>query len=375
MGTLKAFNGQLNQNVVLSTLFNMIIGQEVFSKNIKLKGTLVEKFRIDGTLYGDTKLFISTDIGTVYDFGDPASGTLLTKKHPLEPKTQAVTVDTFKQTGVTVDGIKLKQAFMSADIYGAFVAVTIQWLRDAYKVLNVTLINTFVGTTVTEAEQAEVTVDVPTKPTEGIVEMRNYESYVAELIGASIADVCVDLEDAMRDYNDYGHLRAYELTDFMIVWNKKQANRIRHISLPKIFHKDEVVGKELESITINSRYFGDLVAKAGTADGTTHRTVIDRVETVAGKEKQFFPGDLLPKGTAFGANEVYVQNDNIICKLVHKRAVPFMSALMIQTEFYNAKDLDRNHYLTWGYSTPTYLQEYPLITFVLKNATEETTGK
>ena len=289
MGTLKAFNGQLNQNVVLSTLFNMIIGQEVFSKNIKLKGTLVEKFRIDGTLYGDTKLFISTDIGTVYDFGDPASGTLLTKKHPLEPKTQAVTVDTFKQTGVTVDGIKLKQAFMSADIYGAFVAVTIQWLRDAYKVLNVTLINTFVGTTVTEAEQAEVTVDVPTKPTEGIVEMRNYESYVAELIGASIADVCVDLEDAMRDYNDYGYLRAYELTDFMIVWNKKQANRIRHISLPKIFHKDEVVGKELESITINSRYFGDLVATAGTADGTTHRTVIDRVETVAGKEKQFFP--------------------------------------------------------------------------------------
>ena len=65
-----AFVGQLKQNGVLSSLYNMIIGQEVFSDNIELKGTLFEKFRVDGTLYGDTKLFISTDVGKVRDFPD-----------------------------------------------------------------------------------------------------------------------------------------------------------------------------------------------------------------------------------------------------------------------------------------------------------------
>jgi hypothetical protein len=40
-----------------------------------------------------------------------------------------------------------------------------------------------------------------------------------------------------------------------------------------------------------------------------------------------------------------------------------MSALVIETEFYNPMDLDRNHYLTWGFSKPQYLAEYPLLTF------------
>ena len=59
-----AFKGTLTQNAVLNTLYNMIIGQEVFSKNIAVKGTLADKFRIDGTLYGDTKLFISSLLPT-----------------------------------------------------------------------------------------------------------------------------------------------------------------------------------------------------------------------------------------------------------------------------------------------------------------------
>lgn len=359
--------GVMNQNSVLVTLYNMLIGQEVFSKNINLKGTLVEKFRLDGTLYGDTKLFISTDIGTLYDFPD-TSATLLTKVKPVDPKVQAVTIDTFKQTAMTIDGVKLKQAFMSADIYGAFVSVVLQWLRDSMKVLNVTLINAFIGTVVTNANTAEITVEFPPVPDgTSIAELRNYKSYQAELIGASLADVAVDLQDALRDFNDYGFLRAYDLSDFIIVWNKKWANMIKHISLPKIFHKDEVVGKDMESITINSRYFGDVLTTAGTSDGNV-RTLVDMVLTIGTapntKKQQFFPGDVLPSGTPYAANEAYSVNENIIGKIVHRRAVPFMSALVTQTEFYNAKDLDRNHYLTWGYSQPTYLAEYPIITFV-----------
>lgn len=363
------FAGTFNQNGVLATLYNMLIGQEVFSKNINLKGTLVEKFRLDGTLYGDTKLFISSDIGQLYDFPD-SSKTLLSKTNPEDPKTQAVTIDTFKQTAITIDGVKLKQAFMSADIYGSFVSVVTQWLRDTMKVLNVTLINAFVGTVVTAASKAKLDVDFPfLAAVSSITEVRDFKSYQAELIGAKLADVSVDLQDALRDFNDYGFLRSYDLGDFMIVWNKKWANMIKHISLPKIFNKDEVIGKEMETITINDRYFGTILATAGTATSTT-RTLVDRVLTVGTKARQFFPGDLLPSGTAYAAGEAYTADENVIAKIIHKRSIPYMSALITQTEFYNPKDLDRNHYLTWGYSQPTYLSEYPIITFVAKYAAD-----
>lgn len=366
MALPKAFVGTLNQNAVLSALFNMIIGQEVFSKNINMKGTLVEKFRVDGTLYGDTKLFISTDVGTIYEFGDPASGNLLTKKNPLDPEVQAVSVDTFKQTGITIDGVKLKQAFLSADIYGAFVAVVVQWLRDAEKVLNITLINTFVGTTQSEADKGEVSVEIPQplpdEPVYGVVEMQAWNTLVGELIGEEIANITVDLQDALRDYNEYGYLRAYDPADFMVVWNKKWSNKIKHVSLPMVFHKGDVIPTAMESIILNDRYFGTLLDEAGTADGTSVRTTVDKAIKVNGVLKQFFPGDILPEDTPYAAYEAYTKDDEIICKIIHKRSIPFMSALMVQTEFYNAKDLDRNHYLTWGYSAPTYLKEYPFIT-------------
>lgn len=363
MAAPKSFVGQLTQSTVLATLYHMLIGQEVFSKNISLKGTLVDKFRLDGTLYGDTKLFISTDIGTLYDFGSSGK-TLLSKNNPKDPETQAVTIDTFKQTAITIDGVKLKQAFMSADIYQAFTSVVLQWLRDTMKVLNVTLINAFIGTVVTAADQAEIEITFPAQPDgTSIVELRNYRSYQAELIGAALADVAIDLQDALRAFNDYGFLRAYDLSDFMIVWNKKWSNMIRHISLPMIFHKDDVMTKEMESVIINDRFFGDVKTVAGTSTGV-ERTLVDRVVTVGQEEMQLFPGDIIPTGATYAKNEAYTVNADIIGKIVHKRAVPFMSALVVQTEFYNAMDLDRNHYLTWGYSEPTYLKEYPIITFV-----------
>lgn len=354
-----AFKGTLTQNAVLNTLYNMIIGQEVFSKNIAVKGTLADKFRIDGTLYGDTKLFISTDIGTIYDF--PNSGkTLLSKTQPVDPEVQAVKVDTFKQTALTVDGVKLKQAFMSADIYGAFVSVVLQWLRDSMKILNMTLINSFIGTVVTEADVSEVEVDIyENSDATSISELRQAESYAAERIGAKLADVMIDLKDVLRDFNEYNFLRSYDVSDFMIVWNKAWNTKIRHISLPQIFNKDDVLGKYLDTEVLNDRYFGNIKTTGGTVGASEEvRTLVDRV--IDGL--QYFPGDLLPSGATYLKGQAYANDNTIICKIVHKRAIPFMSALIIQTEFYNPKDLDRNHYLTWGYSQPTYLKELPIIT-------------
>ena len=57
------FTGQLNVNSVFSAIFNMIISQTVFADNIKgTASSLVDRARVDGTLYGDTKLYYSTDV-------------------------------------------------------------------------------------------------------------------------------------------------------------------------------------------------------------------------------------------------------------------------------------------------------------------------
>lgn len=52
----------LTANEIYDTLANMIISQEVFADNIGKNQTLVDKARVDGTLYGDTKLYYATDV-------------------------------------------------------------------------------------------------------------------------------------------------------------------------------------------------------------------------------------------------------------------------------------------------------------------------
>ena len=52
----------LTANEIYKTLANMIISQEVFADNIGKNQTLVDKARVDGGLYGDTKLYYATDV-------------------------------------------------------------------------------------------------------------------------------------------------------------------------------------------------------------------------------------------------------------------------------------------------------------------------
>lgn len=362
-----AFSGKLTENYVLSGIFNMIISQLVFADNIDLDEGLVSLFRTDGTMYGDTKLYYATDIDKLWNFKEDTNRTVLTKMPPKDPKVQAVVIDEFKQTGITIDGTRLKQAFMGADVYGQFCTVTIQWLRETKRVLDTKLINTFVGTVETEAENSVVEIKLPKEPTDSIVEEDHWYKLIGGIVGRAIGNVAIDLKDALRTYNDYGFLRAYDLGEFLLVWNKQYDNLINHLSLPQIFHKDGSLATGFRNEVINDIYFGDLLTEAGTADGKTVRTAIDRVID----DRQYFPSDLLPEGTAYEAYEAYTEHSDftdgaIICKLIHKRAIPFMSAMSIGTEFYNPKDLDRNHYLTWGYSKPTYLKNYPIVTFKAK---------
>ena len=51
------FTGQLNANEVFGALYNMIISQYVFAPEVSRIDTLASKARVDGSMYGDTKLY------------------------------------------------------------------------------------------------------------------------------------------------------------------------------------------------------------------------------------------------------------------------------------------------------------------------------
>ena len=135
------------------------------------------------------------------------------------------------------------------------------------------------------------------------------------------------------------------------------------MDLPTIFHRDGLVDK-LNDYYLPSRYFGKVNATGGTvpASNTTIRSLIETDYTVSEQTYHVFPGDLLPSGATYKANETYTTDGTIICKIMHKNSIPFMSAFEVGTSFFNPKSLTETHYLTWGHNTLEYLQNYPMIT-------------
>lgn len=390
--TKNPFNGNLNSNEIFSAIYNMIISQSVFSDNIKgTYGALVDKFRVDGTLYGDTKLYYATDVLKSVSWGnDSEAGNLLSLDRPASPKCQAVTLDQFRQIRLTVDNYLTKRAWGTEGAFSSFNSVMLGWIGDTKRVYDSTLFNAFVGTI--EGAATKATIEVPITTVVGQTTGEEKNRLEAEAIAQSIADLVVAMKDVSRDYNDYKYLRSYDESDLMFIWNSKWVNKIKKIDLPTIFHKDGLMNKFDENV-LPARYFGHIsdgtsldlrVYNADTnptgdvtKSGSTYtiktsgaiRTLIEIEITISSVVYHLFPGDALPVGATIAASsanfaigEVYEECADIICKVVHKRSFPFMSAFEVATEFFNPRSLTENHYLTFGYSKPDYLRNYPLIT-------------
>jgi hypothetical protein len=209
-----------------------------------------------------------------------------------------------------------------------------------------------------------------------------------------MANLMVDLEDVSRDYNDYAQLKSYDLSDIVVVWNSAKVNKIKSIDLPTIFHKDGLIEKFEEEI-LPSRYFGVVITASNIASysattpaagkpinsttgaytpGTNHangciRVVAETDVTIGATPYHLFAGDEIPAGATIGASstdflvgEVYIEDAKIICKVMHRRSVPFMSAFEVGTSFFNPRSLTENHYLTWGHNSLEYLKRYPFVT-------------
>ena len=367
---MATFTGQLRSNEIFSALYNMIISQEVFADNLGEHQTLVDKARVDGSLYGDTKLYYSTDVLKSAPWGaDSEAANLLALHRPEAPKCQAIHLDVFRQICLTVDNYLSKRAWSSEGAFSSFNGVMLGWMRETKRVYDGTLYNVFIGTTV--SPKAAQNREIPVKDLTDAKEE-------AMVIAQELADLLVEMGDYSRDFNDNGFLRSYAKEGIKVVWNSKFVDKIRKIDLPTIFHKDGLIDKFEEEI-MPARYFGRVLtaedAKTGgiiannvVVAGKGVRSRIEKDITISEVDYHVFPGDLIPAGAKVGGasaqfayGDAYVEDADVICKVLVKLP-PYMSAFEVGTSFFNPKSLTENHYLTFGHNTIEYLENYPFIT-------------
>lgn len=385
----------LNPNEIFASIANMIISQEVFADNLGKHQTLVDQARVDGGLYGDKKLYYSTDVLKSHPWGNDAEASnLLALDRPADPKVQDITLDVFRQIRLTVDNYLSKRAWADEGAFSSFNAVMLGWMRETKRVYDGTLYNCFIGATQTSTGKQVVSVDLATGSGHPLYNLTGVEKEQMEamLIAQALADLFVEMGDYSRDFNDNQFLRSYANEAIKVVWNAKYVNKIRKIDLPTIFHKDGLVDKFEEDV-LPARYFGDVITSANKASysagtptagkpidsdddtyvpGVAHangciRSMVEKDVTVSGTAYHVFPGDEIPAGATIKASgtfelgEVYIEKADVIAKVLVKLP-PFMSAFEVGTSFFNPRSLTENHYLTFGHNTLEYLKNYPFIT-------------
>ena len=370
----------LTPNDIFSTLGNMIISQQVFADNFGKHQTLVDKARVDGSLFGDRKLYYSVNaLKTNAWAKDAEASNLLSLDRPADPKVQAIVLDTFRQIRLTIDNYLTKRAWADEGAFSSFNSVMLGQMRETKKIYDGTLYNVYIGTH--EASSANVhSKSVTLSGTND-----------GQTIAQAIADLLVEMGDYSKDFNDYGFYRSYSEEDIKVVWNAKFVNKIKKVDTPTIFHKDGLVDK-LDQDVMPAKYFGTEITTSnystysastpaagkpidsddGTyVPGSNHangclRSMVEQDITVGGTTYHVFPGEELPaNAVVYASSEVkipcYIEDAKVMCKVLVKLP-PYMSAFEVATSFFNPRSLTENHYLTFGHNTISYLKNYPFIT-------------
>lgn len=379
----------LNQNKITAALFNMIISQQVFDSGVA-STELADRFRVDGTLFGDTKLYHSFDIGSPEDWlDDEEAKNLLELNRNRSGKTQSITMGVYKIISVTTDQYLSKQAFMAEGTFAEYIGFLKSSLRKIKRVYDRSLINSTIGTLTPSTTRCDITVTTPNGATQE--ETNRLE---AQTLAQRVVVLKADLEDNNRDFNKLGYLRSYSADEFIAVWNVEQHSKITKLDLPTIFHKDIKVEGGFAEYDLPAKWFGspasaDLTLPLSAPAKVTSRVLVsgwyDVTETkvtLVSKPTNntvfLWAGDPVPyKGqvysdnvrgvsvtvssTTMGKEHLYTVDDTIAFMLVHSSALPFMSGFETGTEFWNARSLTSNSYLIFGHNNLEFLEEYPRI--------------
>ena len=387
----------LNQNIITAALFNMIISQQVFDNKVA-STELADRFRVDGTLYGDTKLYHSFDIGSPEDWlNDEEASNLLALNRNKSGKTQTITMGIYKIISITTDQYLSKQAFMGEGTFAEYTSFLTGSLRKIKRVYDRSLINSKIGTLTPSTERCNIEITTPKGST--IEETNRLE---AQTIAAELCVLKADLEDNNRDFNALNYLRSYSSNELIAVWNVKKHAKLTKLDLPTIFHKDINAGGGFTEYDLPEKWFGkpatsDLTLETSASETVTNRisvsgwydvasgTEIELVQKPSDNAVFLWAGDAVPyKGqqytdyvrnkqvtvtaTTLPQEYYYVVDSSIAFVLVHSSALPFMSGFETGTEFWNARSLTNNHYLIFGHNNLEFLEEYPRIVVRVKTS-------
>ena len=382
---------ELNQNTITAALFNMIISQQVFDSKVA-STELADRFRVDGTLFGDTKLYHSFDIGSPEDWlNDAEAPNLLALNRNKSGKTQSITMGIYKMISITVDQYLSKQAFMREGTFAEYTSFLTGSLRKIKRVYDRSLINTTIGTLTPSTDRCDVRITTPT--VENDLEATN--RLEAQTIASELVVLKADLEDNNRDFNKLGYLRSYDANELIAVWNVKRRAKITKLDLPTIFHKDINENGGFTEYDLPEKWFGtpatdDYTLADGKESPALRRILysgwykVQDTSTVTMVSKPdnnsvfLWAGDEIPyKGQEYidnvrgvtvtveandiKAEDYYIVDPTIAFVLVHKSALPYMSGFETGTEFWNARSLTTNHYLIFGHNNLEFLEEYPRI--------------
>lgn len=365
------FNGHLNPNEVFGSIYNMIINQVVKAPELVDNYNFVEKFRTEGSMYGDTVLFYDQDVLSTRPWlGDLEAQNLLAVERPADPECQAVTLNKFRICKTTLDSYLTKRAWSTENAFTQFNDIVMSMVGATKKLYEVTMLNAFLGTV--EGAAAKSTLEIPLSDITETGEAKN--RLEAQTIAQYIADLIVDLKDYSRDYNDYEFMRAYSEDELMVIWNAKYVNKINKLDLPTIFNKAGLMDK-FEQNVLPARYFGTIVdtnslpstlsvqsngkIKIGAGyDGATIRTMEEDVFASGHK----FAGEALAVGDEFVPEKAYFEDEDVICKVITKDTVKYMAAFETATDFFNPQALVTSKMLVFGFSEPTRLLGQPCVT-------------
>lgn len=337
---MPTFGGSLNTNLIQSALYNMIISQDVIGGSINANYNLVDKARVDGTLFGDTKLYYDTPtlVSTAWEQDSETARNLLELHRPAAPKVQAIKMGVYRQVALTKDDYLSKQAFATEGAFSAYQSVLDGRLTKTKEIYDNTTYNAFFGTVA-----AVKVVEVPLSTITSTGEEKARQE--AQMIAQYIADTIADMKDYGYSYTANGFLRAFQESEIHTVWSTAYINKITKFDLPTIFHKDGLVDK-FGGDQLPARFFGTVNSSqtAGTSGGTV-RSLVEQVIS----NKHYWPGEPIATGVNAPAKTSYTVDSSVICK-IYTKLPPLMSAFNVGTSFYNGRNLSTNMYQTWGHN-------------------------
>ena len=364
----KTFNGQLNTGIVYNSMYNAIIAIYQIKQHFTDSYSLVDRFRKEGSEYGDQLVYMTLDSIPVHDWtNDNEAANLLALDRNKKQHEEKITLDVFKQIRLTTDAyMQTKQLWTSENGFSRFASLLLQTMENAKKVYEIKTFDVFIGTTLatdpknTQNLSWDLSEGGPDKSTDPEGAARWYGMTLAE----NLSNLMYNLRDVRRTWNDIEYEASYDMDEFQLVLPASVANKFKYVSMPTIFDNGPLKALFENAYILPDDYFGKVVKVTGTeikANGTTHRFLHSQF-----LNNTFYnAGDLIPKDTVIASTTAIVvpayAADSYLLKLIHKEDCPYMSAYNVRSQFYNARSHTTNNYLTFAHNTLEHIGIFPLI--------------